>query len=123
VLFLAQRRWAGGGHLREGGLDGQECVVFGSAEERRELPLMDVVMGDLLVLKPGGAEKLVRPELMRGHWTLTRIGAQLPVLGQPLTGDAALCWPAEPTGGASDIEGGVWNGRKKKLGLVRETCG
>ena len=51
---------------------------------------MDVVVGDLLVLKPCGAEKLVRPELMRGHWTQTRIGAQLSVLGQPLTADAAL---------------------------------
>src|SRR2546422_1248352 len=43
----------------------------------KHYPLMDVVVGDLLVLKPCGAEKLVRPELMRGHWTQTRIGAQL----------------------------------------------
>ena len=90
MLLLAQRRWAGGGRCREGGLDGPECWVFGSAEERGELSLMDVVVGDLLVLKPCGAEKLVRPELMRGRWTQTRIGAQLPVLGQPLTADAAL---------------------------------
>jgi len=77
VLFLAQRMGAGGGPRREGGLDGQECLAFGSAEERGALSLMDVVVGDLLVLKPAGAEKLVRPELMREHWTQTRRGGQL----------------------------------------------
>jgi hypothetical protein len=65
-------------------------LVFGRAEERGELALMDMVVGDLLVLKPCRAEKLVRPELMRRHWTQTRRGGQLLGLGQSLTGDATL---------------------------------
>jgi hypothetical protein len=59
-------------------------LVFRVAEQVGELPLMDAIVVDLLVVEPGGAEKLVRPELMEELWAQTGIGGQLPVLGKPL---------------------------------------
>jgi len=70
VLLLEQRMRTRRGHLREVGLDGSEYLVFGLAEEICELSLVDTVVVDLLVVEPGGADELVRPEVMEERPTL-----------------------------------------------------
>src|SRR6266446_2058594 len=87
---------AGRGHLHEVRLNGLESLVFRSVEERRELPLMDAVVVDLLVVKSCGANQLVRPERMEERWAQTRISGQLPILGKPLGEGAGTDAQAEP---------------------------
>jgi hypothetical protein len=65
VLLQKQRMWAGGCHLRQVGLDRLECLVFGSTEEVGELPVVDAIVIDLLVMEPGRADELVWPESMQ----------------------------------------------------------
>ena len=75
---------AGGGHLREVGLDWPECLVFGSAEEICELPLVDAVVVHLLMVKTRGADELVWPELRKERWSQACISGQLSILSKPL---------------------------------------
>src|SRR5690349_12012105 len=75
---------AEGCHLGEVGLNGLECLVFGSTEEVGELSLMNAVVVDLLVVEPGGADELVRPESMQEYRAQPRIRGERPVLGKPL---------------------------------------
>src|SRR5438128_11214235 len=83
-------------HLREGGFERLECLVFGSAEERRELPVMDAVVVDLLVVKPGGADELMMPKLREEFCAQTRIGGQLAIRSQPLGEGPGADVHAEP---------------------------
>jgi hypothetical protein len=84
VFLLKERMRARGGHLGKVGLDGSECLVFGSVEEIRELSLVNAVVVDLLVMEPGGTDEGVRREAREGMRAQPRVGCQRPILGKPL---------------------------------------
>ena len=84
MLLHKQGMRAGNGHLGQVGFNGSECSVFRSAEEVRELSLVNAIVVDLLVMESRGADELVRPESMEELGAYARIGRQRPVLGKPL---------------------------------------